>query len=70
MYMNGIASAGEILSLGVQHGVVYKVGGIFTFRGVKLGSDQESVNKRLKEDNLLCAAIERAIRQRSVPAVI
>lgn len=50
MFGEGISKSGEILDLGVEHGIVKKSGSWFSYGDDKLGQGRDAV-KRLLEDN-------------------
>ena len=50
MFGSGISRAGEILDLGVTHGIIKKSGAWFSYDGTKLGQGRDAV-KRILEDN-------------------
>jgi hypothetical protein len=51
----------------VQYGVIRRTKKYYTFQGLKLGVDKNTVITKLKKDTHLRAAIEQAIRQRFLP---
>ena len=61
MYNEGISVAGDLVDLGVEHGVVKKNGNSYTFGEVKLGVGRENAKKLIKEDKKLMAEIRKAI---------
>ena len=67
MYNDGIESTGSLCALAVQYGVIRRTKKYYTFQGLKLGVDKNTVITKLKKDTHLRAAIEQAIRQRFLP---
>jgi recombination protein RecA len=63
MYGEGISKTGEIIDLGVEHGIVEKSGSWFSYNGTKLGQGRESVRKILKDNPELCAELEDKIKE-------
>jgi recombination protein RecA len=63
MYGAGISKSGEILDLGVEHGIVNKSGSWFSYGETKLGQGRDAV-KLLLEDNLeLMDELEEKVRE-------
>lgn len=50
IYNEGISQVGEIVDLGVQHGVIDKAGAWYTFQGERLGQGRENTKQFLKEN--------------------
>ena len=50
MYGEGISKTGEIIDLGVEHGIISKSGSWFSYEGAKLGQGRESVRSILKDN--------------------
>jgi recombination protein RecA len=61
MYNEGISVAGDLVDLGVEHGVVKKSGNSYAFENVKLGTGRETAKKTIKDDKKLAAEIKKAI---------
>ncbi|MFA5154808.1 MAG: recombinase RecA [Patescibacteria group bacterium] len=61
MYNEGISVAGDLVDLGVEHGVIAKTGNSYAFGEVKLGTGRETAKKTIKENKKLAADIRRAI---------
>ncbi len=61
MYNEGISVAGDLIDLGVEHGVIKKNGNSYTFGDLKLGVGRETAKKLIKEDKKLMAEIRKAI---------
>jgi recombination protein RecA len=60
LYGEGISIEGDVLDLGIQHGVIEKSGSWFAFEGERLGQGRENTRMFLKEHQ----DILKAIRQR------
>ncbi len=58
MYGEGISKVGELVDLGVQHGVVNKSGSWFSYGDTKLGQGRDSVKNLLKDNPELAEEIE------------
>ena len=61
MYGEGISYEGDILSLGLETGVVTKAGASYKFGDEKLGVGLETVRNNLKENSKLLKEIEKAV---------
>ncbi len=62
MYGEGISREGELVDLGVEAGIVEKMGSWFSYQGEKLGQGKENVKLLLKENEELKEEIEAKIR--------
>jgi recombination protein RecA len=63
LYGEGISREGEVLELGVQHGVMEKSGAWYTYQGDRLGQGKDNAREFLKENPTLAREIETKIRQ-------
>jgi len=61
MYNEGISVAGDLVDLGVEHGVITKSGNSYSFGEIKLGIGRETAKKAIKDDKKLIAEIKKAI---------
>jgi len=50
MFGEGISRTGEIVDLGVEHGIIQKSGAWFSYNGNKLGQGRDAVKRVLKEN--------------------
>lgn len=57
----GISKVGEILDLGVEHGIIQKSGSWFSYNGSKLSQGRDAVKALLKDNPELCEEIEEQI---------
>ncbi len=62
LYGEGISREGEIIDLGVQHGIVEKAGAWYAYQGERLGQGKDNVRQYLKEHPELAREIEERIR--------
>ena len=67
MYGEGISLEGELIDLGVQHGIVDKSGSWYSYKGDKIGQGKENVRNFLKENPAVAAEIEGSIRATVFP---
>jgi len=58
MYGEGISKVGELIDLGVEHGIVNKSGSWFSYGDTKLGQGRDSVKQLLKDNPELADEIE------------
>lgn len=64
MYNEGISSSGDVLDLGVNHGIVDKAGAWFAYKNEKIGQGREASKMHLKENPKVAAEIEKAVRDK------
>ena len=64
MYGEGISKTGEIIDLGVDHGIIQKSGSWFSYDDTKLGQGRESVRKILKDNPDLSTQLEEKIKEK------
>jgi recombination protein RecA len=63
MYGEGVSKTGELVDLGSAAGVVEKSGAWFSYNGQRIGQGRENAKQFLKENPLIAAEIEKAVRQ-------
>jgi len=61
MYNEGISVAGDLVDLGVEHGILKKSGNSYSLGEVKLGNGREAAKKTIKDDKKLADTIRKAI---------
>ncbi|MFL2639394.1 MAG: recombinase RecA [Flavobacteriaceae bacterium] len=61
MYSQGISKMGEIIDLGVNHGIIDKSGSWFSYGDTKLGQGRDSVKAILVDNPDLCEELESKI---------
>jgi recombination protein RecA len=74
LYGDGISREGEVLEIGVIHGVLEKSGAWYIYNGDRLGQGKDNARDFLKENAALAQEIESKIREKAgvkavVPAV-
>jgi recombination protein RecA len=67
MYGEGISREGELVDLGVEHGLVEKAGAWFAYEGQKIGQGKDSAKQYLKENPKAAAKIEKELRAKMMP---
>ncbi len=64
IYGEGISKEGEIIDLGVELGIIEKLGTWFSYRGQRLGQGKANVRNLLKNKKELAEEIEKEIREK------
>lgn len=64
MYGQGVSKVGEVVDLGVEHGVLQKSGSWFSYDTTKLGQGRESVKELLLDNPELLEELERKIKEK------
>ena len=62
LYNEGISREGEIITLGVEHGIVDKAGAWYSYNGDRIGQGKDNVREYLKEHADTAQEIEQKIR--------
>jgi recombination protein RecA len=70
MYGEGISREGEIISLGVQEGIVEKSGAWYSYSGDRIGQGKDNVRNYLKENQEMAHEIESKIREKLLPSAV
>jgi recombination protein RecA len=65
LYGEGISREGEVLELGVAHGVLEKSGAWYIYKGDRLGQGKDNSRDFLKENPELAREIEMKIREKA-----
>ncbi len=65
LYGEGISREGEVLELGVAHGVLEKSGAWYIYKGDRLGQGKDNSREFLKENAELAREIEMKIREKA-----
>ncbi len=63
MYGEGISKLGEMLDLGVKHGVIEKAGSWYSYDSERIGQGRENAKVHLREHPDVAGLIETAIRE-------
>jgi recombination protein RecA len=67
LYGEGVSHEGELIDLGVQHGVVDKAGAWYSYKGDRIGQGKENVRNFLRENPEVAAEIEQQVRVATLP---
>ncbi len=70
LYGEGISREGEIIDLGVKHGLIEKTGAWYSYQGERIGQGKDNVRNFLKERPDTVRNIESEIRKKALPDVI
>jgi recombination protein RecA len=68
LYGEGISRQGEIIDLGVQHGIVDKAGSWYSYGDDRIGQGKENVREFLKTNPEVASEIETKIRAKLLPS--
>jgi recombination protein RecA len=67
MYGEGISHEGELIDLGVDHGLVEKSGAWFAYEKEKIGQGKDAAKQYLKDNPKIAAKIEKDLRAKLMP---
>ena len=67
LYGEGISREGELIDLGVKHGIVEKSGAWYSYGGERIGQGRDNVRDFLKAHGDVAGAIETALRNTLLP---
>ena len=67
LYGEGISREGELIDLGVKHGIVEKSGAWYSYGSERIGQGRDNVREFLKEHQDIAIAIETALRDLLLP---
>ena len=62
LYGEGISREGELIDLGVKHGIVDKAGAWYSYKGDRIGQGKDNVRGFLKDNPEVAADIEQQLR--------
>ena len=62
LYDEGISKEGELIDMGVDHGVVEKSGAWYSYGGDRIGQGRDNVRQFLRENPDIAQAIEQTVR--------
>jgi recombination protein RecA len=63
LYGRGISREGDVLDLGVAHGLIEKSGSWHSYKGERIGQGRENARQTLLERPEICRAIDIALRE-------
>ncbi len=68
LYGEGISREGELIDLGVQHGLIDKAGAWYSYNGDRIGQGKDNVRNFLKENPEIAEELEARLRDKLLPA--
>jgi recombination protein RecA len=68
LYNEGISKLGEIIDIGVEHGIIEKSGAWYTYKKDRIGQGKDNAREYLREHADLAAEIEARVREKAVVA--
>lgn len=68
LYGEGSSYEGELIDLGVQHGLVDKSGAWYSYEGERIGQGKDNARRFLKEHAELAEKLDAALREKLLPA--
>ena len=68
LYGEGISREGELIDLGVQHGLINKAGAWYSYNGDRIGQGKDNVRNFLKENPEIAQELEAQLREKLLPA--
>ena len=70
LYGEGISREGEIIELGVQHGLIDKAGSWYSYGSDRIGQGKENVREFLKTNPDVAVEVEQKIREKLLPKTV
>ena len=67
LYGEGISREGELIDLGVKHGIIEKSGAWYSYEGQRIGQGRDNVRDFLKENVPIAHSIDTALRDMLLP---
>jgi recombination protein RecA len=67
LYGEGISRYGELIDLGVKHGIIDKAGAWYSYGKDRIGQGKDNVREYLKQNNGVAAEIESKLRAQLLP---
>ena len=67
LYGEGISRLGEIIDMGVEHGIVDKAGAWYSYNGERIGQGKENSRAYLKENPEVADDVESLLREKLLP---
>ncbi len=67
LYGEGISREGELIDLGVKHGIIEKSGAWYSYDGERIGQGRDNVREFLKQSRKVANAIDTRLRDMLLP---
>ena len=68
LYGEGFSREGELIDLGVEHGLVDKAGAWYSYNGDRIGQGRDKVREFLKQNSKMAVEIDTALRAKLLPS--
>jgi len=68
IYGQGICKYGELIDMGVEHGLMQKAGSWYSYNGERVGQGRDNVRTYLKEHTEIAQEIEQKLRAQLLPS--
>lgn len=70
LYGEGISREGELIEMGVEHGLMKKAGAWYSYGEERIGQGRENVRQHLKDHPKMAAEIEHQLRAKLLPDTV
>jgi recombination protein RecA len=70
LYGEGISKVGELIDLGVEHGLVGKSGAWYSYGDERIGQGKENARNFLRDNPEIAANIESQLRAKLIPTSV
>jgi recombination protein RecA len=70
LYGEGISKVGELIDLGVEHGLVGKSGAWYSYGDERIGQGKENARNFLRDNPEIAANIESQLRAKLIPTKV
>ena len=67
LYGRGISAEGELIDLGVEHGLVDKAGAWYSYNGDRIGQGKDNARQYLIDHPEVAQTLDRALREKLLP---
>jgi len=67
LYGEGVSREGELIELGVEHGLIKKSGAWYSYGDDRIGQGKDNVRQFLKEHPEMASEIEAQLREKLLP---
>ena len=68
LYGEGISRLGELIDMGVEHGLVDKAGSWYSYNGERIGQGKENARSYLTENPEMANEIDEKLRAQLLPS--
>jgi recombination protein RecA len=67
LYGSGISKEGELVDIAAEHNIIEKLGAWYSYKGERIGQGRENARETLKNNPVMAAEIEAAVREKLTP---